>query len=536
MLMPLLYAGLAGTVLALIVATRQQNWSLRVLMLLGLRLAIGWHFLFEGLHKLHTHEVGATDSNPRVFTSKPYFDVAPGPLGSFMRKKFETGESPEDRLKLPKEIGVKEFNALTIKDQAEYCPASVAKALDELAAERKADIIKSIEAEADAAIKSADNAVAKPEKDANDFLTRAAAGKLTQAELDVIHAKAEQDRTIASAKADALRDQARSRNKAFQSAGEELKKQLGGMTADAIQKELEKQRGETDKQIKAITDDEKKSLEDIHQTEQRWATGKLNDADTAKVKAAAAKETETVRENTKKARAAAVSVKEKPEKAFTERVEDAKQKFAAWAVGAVGRPVKLKGFAQDADMTGPQRLEHIAFLRKRVEEAEERLKTGLGNGLGIDQKKAAEFRMDLVAAEADLRKDVDALVAEVKKDVLGTVKPADASPAELSEGQKMDRITMWFLIAVGGCIMAGLFTRIACLAGVGFLVLTYLTHPPFPWFPLPPNTEGNPVFINKNIIEALALLVLATYPTGRWLGVDALIARVCGCRRNWDIA
>ena len=28
--------------------------------------------------------------------------------------------------------------------------------------------------------------------------------------------------------------------------------------------------------------------------------------------------------------------------------------------------------------------------------------------------------------------------------------------------------------------------------------MTYLTHPPFPWLPLPPNTEGNPLFINKN--------------------------------------
>ena len=66
--------------------------------------------------------------------------------------------------------------------------------------------------------------------------------------------------------------------------------------------------------------------------------------------------------------------------------------------------------------------------------------------------------------------------------------------------------------------MAGLFTRLACLLGAGFLVMTYLTHPPFPWYPLPPNTEGNPLFINKNVIECLALLVLATFPTGRWLG------------------
>ena len=65
---------------------------------------------------------------------------------------------------------------------------------------------------------------------------------------------------------------------------------------------------------------------------------------------------------------------------------------------------------------------------------------------------------------------------------------------------------------VGACLLAGLFTRLACLVGAGFLVMTYLTHPPFPWYPLPPNTEGNPLFVNKNVIEALALLVLAMLP------------------------
>jgi uncharacterized membrane protein YphA (DoxX/SURF4 family) len=74
--------------------------------------------------------------------------------------------------------------------------------------------------------------------------------------------------------------------------------------------------------------------------------------------------------------------------------------------------------------------------------------------------------------------------------------------------------------------LAGLFTPLACLVGAGFLVLTYLTHPPFPWYPLPPGTEGNPLFINKNVIECLALLVIAVHPTGRWMGLDSLWCRL----------
>ena len=60
---------------------------------------------------------------------------------------------------------------------------------------------------------------------------------------------------------------------------------------------------------------------------------------------------------------------------------------------------------------------------------------------------------------------------------------------------------------------------------------TYLSHPTVPWLPLPPMTEGNPLFVNKNIIEMLALIAIAAHPTGRWLGIDALICRLF-CRKH----
>ena len=103
----------------------------------------------------------------------------------------------------------------------------------------------------------------------------------------------------------------------------------------------------------------------------------------------------------------------------------------------------------------------------------------------------------------------------------GVVTVAKQKPIE-----QVDHFTRYFITIVGACIFFGVLTRLNCLLAVGFLVMTYLTHPPFPWLPLPPNTEGNPLFINKNIIEALSLMVIAVHPTGRWLGLDALIHRV----------
>jgi uncharacterized membrane protein YphA (DoxX/SURF4 family) len=122
---------------------------------------------------------------------------------------------------------------------------------------------------------------------------------------------------------------------------------------------------------------------------------------------------------------------------------------------------------------------------------------------------------------ADLKSGLtSAITAEM---VAGPV----TEPTKKSKFQEsLDWQTRWGITAIGIMLLAGLFTRVACLAGVAFLVMTYLTHPPFPWLALPPGTEGNPVFVNKNVIEALALLVIMVHPTGRWLGLDAVIHRI----------
>lgn len=353
-LLPILYAGLAGTLLALIVATASQKWSLRVFFLLALRLAIGWHFLFEGLHKLHSYYMGPSETN-RVFSSEVYFKVSPGPLGPYMRKQFtDTDAFIATRVKAAQNIAPEAFAQLSIEKQAEACPEAVAKSLDEML----------------------DKAGAAPA-----------------------------------------------------------------------------------------------------------------------------------------------------------RIQEAKAAYARWVYGVDGRDTKVKSISgDDARLTAPQRLAHLERLRTAVKAEEDRLAVNLGNGYGIDQKNAAGLRTDVTAAETDLVKDATAFVADLKKDLNGG-KAVEHEKQE-SRGQIMDRVTMWFIAIVGACLMGGLLTRVACLAGTAFLVLTYLTHPPFPWFPLPPTTEGNPVFINKNVIEALALLAIATFPTGRWLGLDALLGRICPCGRN----
>ena len=57
------------------------------------RLAIGWHFFFEGVHKLDSFRYGN-----KVFSSASYFRLAPGPLAEEMNKRL--GESDGDALAL----------------------------------------------------------------------------------------------------------------------------------------------------------------------------------------------------------------------------------------------------------------------------------------------------------------------------------------------------------------------------------------------------------------------------------------------------
>ena len=81
--------------------------------------------------------------------------------------------------------------------------------------------------------------------------------------------------------------------------------------------------------------------------------------------------------------------------------------------------------------------------------------------------------------------------------------------------------------------MAGLFTRFSALSAAAFLAMIYLAMPPFPGLPPNPKAEGNYMIVSKNLVELLACLVIATTPSGHWVGFDALLF---GARRRRRLA
>lgn len=97
-------------------------------------------------------------------------------------------------------------------------------------------------------------------------------------------------------------------------------------------------------------------------------------------------------------------------------------------------------------------------------------------------------------------------------------------PRPLSYHFGMDRVVIYSNLAIGVCLIAGLFTRLSALGGAAFLLMIVLAQPDWPGlYPPPPPAAGRTMFVGKEFIEMMALLVLATTHVGRWGGLDFFI-------------
>ena len=76
---------------------------------------------------------------------------------------------------------------------------------------------------------------------------------------------------------------------------------------------------------------------------------------------------------------------------------------------------------------------------------------------------------------------------------------------------------------IGLALILGLFSRQACIFGIGLLATYYLSHPPFSGLKYAAPSEGSYLVVNKILIELIALAVLFVLPSSRYIGVDRLI-------------
>jgi thiosulfate dehydrogenase [quinone] large subunit len=76
----------------------------------------------------------------------------------------------------------------------------------------------------------------------------------------------------------------------------------------------------------------------------------------------------------------------------------------------------------------------------------------------------------------------------------------------------------------------GLFTRLAALGGIVFILLFYFANPPFVGYFYSLPTEGSYLIVNKNVVELCALLVILVTGSGRFAGLDRIIHGLLGRR------
>jgi uncharacterized membrane protein YphA (DoxX/SURF4 family) len=150
--------------------------------------------------------------------------------------------------------------------------------------------------------------------------------------------------------------------------------------------------------------------------------------------------------------------------------------------------------------------EAMSFERERADDARRRIE--------YDRKQLVKPLLDW---EKELSDGIVKLAKPEQLEREGSYSPP------LDELDKIDRMTMYGTTAVGFGLMLGFLTPLAGLGGAAFLALIYLSMPPLPGLPLGPKAEGHYLFVNKNLIELFACMVIAFTPSGMWFGIDAFL-------------
>src|SRR5262249_7099628 len=208
-----------------------------------------------------------------------------------------------------------------------------------------------------------------------------------------------------------------------------------------------------------------------------------------------------------------------------------KDQAARWLLTGTRKVKKVgpDGSTVEVELTLPQR---IQLYHDKLAEIQRIQKEEIAPASGTIYQEVAQKRVDVAKAEAnqirnDLRADLNSRNTQMKSALKEVLRPeqlldyGDIKDPSGSRWKHYDRWRDWTLLdwtdalvvvgllASGGLLLVGLFSRFACVLGAVLLLMFYLPAMPLWGIPESLRNEGYP-FINKNIIEMLALLTLAT--------------------------
>jgi len=216
---------------------------------------------------------------------------------------------------------------------------------------------------------------------------------------------------------------------------------------------------------------------------------------------------------------------------------DAKAKTLTWLkTGATEVKKVFPTGTVDEKETTPQRVADYEAKLKEIDDAIHRRLPAFNED--VEKVHLRTLKTDATKLRTELLADLDKQSVGLKKALNELLTPDQWKQGTMPEEVErtplyyVDQITMWTHTALGACLLVGLFTRAASLGLALFLLLVTLVAPALPYAPAPPGAIGHYLFVNLYVIEMIALLMLATVPTGRWFGLDALLHQLNPFRRR----
>jgi uncharacterized membrane protein YphA (DoxX/SURF4 family) len=173
---------------------------------------------------------------------------------------------------------------------------------------------------------------------------------------------------------------------------------------------------------------------------------------------------------------------------------------------------------------------HFASL-DRFEAAE---KAG-NNGADHQLKRRWDRRQELRGEVGGWLSELDGMGVSYRQAVWSVLNDAQRKMGDLPEAwtrtDLLNYAVKYALTAIGLCLLLGFCTRLAALGGAGFLVSVLLTQPPWPTiYPPAPEVVGHALLVDKNFVEMIAAIMLATTAVGRWGGLDCFLYHWFGRR------
>lgn len=178
------------------------------------------------------------------------------------------------------------------------------------------------------------------------------------------------------------------------------------------------------------------------------------------------------------------------------------------------------------------RISQIQLYRELLDRYEQKLASAdlpyqlehLNRTWSETREKGSELAGPVRAMEAELREQAQQLLS-VEQIQRGPM------PEPWTMLRIIDLSTIAGLAGLGFLLLLGLFSRIAAVSAAAMIFGFYLAMPPLPGLPEAPGPEHS-LIINKNLIEVFALGALACLPTGRWFGLDGVLAGFLASRRS----